>query len=253
MTKIKVIHLDGQRTPKKEIPSILIWFFICVQFIFGLNFGFNKSLKKNMQFLANCFCCFLSISLIALILTRMVTIAENQYQESISLICNSSQYVLHIFFLYFSKYNLYDFIVNIIYSVHTNLNWNKNRSKSIVILITIFFLTLYVVKCFICYFMCINRNICTGNYTMVYLHCILFNGMDVITMVQLLIYFYIYHSAKFLKDYLEDKDIKWVRKQFTAVADICDKISPTYGRLVSTYFSFMSFTYYTNYISLFRA
>lgn len=255
MSKNKLIRFDCSRTPKREIPSILIWFFTSVQFAFGLNFGFNKILKKNVRFLANCFYTIIFIFFVAVIVIQILYDIEiKELGIATFIVYGLIQYSFQTICLGFSKYNLYDFIVDI-YSVHTNIKWNKNNAKFIVTLFIIFFSTMCIIQTIICYLLCTITTLCPS-FTLLlpYLNCILLISLDVIILVQMLIYFYVYHGVKYLKVSLEEKDIKWVRKQFTAIADICDKISPTYGRLVSTYYAvnILSFHMYRflKYISL---
>lgn len=199
----------------------------------GLDFGFTKILKNNLQCTLNCFCSILSTFVIISIIIQIPYTYGNKQVTSLSWYINGLiQYSLHVIFLRFSKYNLYNLIVDI-YSVDIATMEERNKEKRSVNLLIIFFSTMYVMKCAVCFSICINRELCPSLYIHGYLYCIFFMGMDTITMGQILIYFYIYKAVKYLNESLIDKDIKRAWKQFTAIADICDKISPTYGKLVS--------------------
>lgn len=202
-----------------------------------MDFGFSKVLKKNVRLLTSCFCFFLSVFIITMIsITTVHKIENSTLTTSYWLIYGLIQYSLHAIFLRLSKYNLYNLIVDI-YSVDLTIMGNKIKEKVFVTSIVIFFCVTYISKVVVCCLFCTNENDCNMFYISGYLNCIIIMGMDVITLVQIFIYYYIYKAAKYLKVSLEDKDrhkdIQWVRKQFTAVADICDEIAPTYGRLVS--------------------
>lgn len=238
MIKTKVINVKSPEKSKRPIPISLIICFLSVHFTFGLNFGFSKILKKNLQFQANWFAYLLSFVLTTSISIQLVYKLENkQPLSTIWLLFGFIQYSLHAVCLHFSKYNFCSFIVDM-YSLDINTIGNKNKDKLIVSLIVIFFVILYAIKSVLCYMLCITLDdLCETVYVSGYWYCLLFMSLDVITLVQILIYYYVYKAAKYLTVSMENKninkDIKWVRKQFTAVAEICDKISPTYGKLVS--------------------
>lgn len=240
MIENKFNIVKGSENSKQPIPKILIVCFLSTHFAFGLNFGFSKILKETFQCLANCFCCFLSIFFITAIIIQVVFKAgDGTLTGSLWLINGLVQYSLHAGVLHCSKYNLYNFIVDI-YSVEINILGNKKKDNLFVNLNTIIFMIVYAIKSSLCYMLCeTNKVICATHYVPGYVYCIVLMALDVITLVQILIYYYVYKVAKYLKVSLEDKDIKWVRKQFTAVADICNKISPIYERLVSTMFSLL--------------
>lgn len=238
MIKNEIIDVSGLEKPEKEIPSILNSFLITIHFTVGLDFGFSKFSKKNVKFLTNCYCRLLSIFLITAIIMQIVyKIRRAQVAASSWLIYSLIQYSMHVIFLSFSKYNLRNLIVDV-NSVKKTICNNKNNPKRFVSTLVIAFCIMYTIKTSLCYLFCASEtdNICDTIYIPGQLYCALVMGMDVITLAQILIYYYIYTTVKDLVVSLVDKDIKWVRKQFTALADICDKITPTYGRLVSTHF-----------------
>lgn len=245
MVKNKVVRLNGPISRKREIPSILIPFFTSIQFVLGLDFGFNKILKKNLQFPANCFCCFTSIFIITATFIQIVYYTVNdQLTQVFYLVHGLFQYSFHVICLRVSKYNLYNLIIDM-YSIHINTKWNKNKAKVIVISFVIFFSAMFVLKSTLCFMACVNSKFCSTHFIPAISYCILFMSLDVITLAQILIYYYIYHAAKYLNVSFEENGIKWVWKQFTAVANICDKIAPTYGRLVSTSIYFMFSQYFS--------
>lgn len=241
MIKNKIKNDTGPEKRKREIPNSLIISFTSVLLAFGLDFGFSKIFNKNVKYFANCFCCFSPIFFITTIIIQIVDKIENARLTASSwIIYGFIQYSFHVIFLRFSNYNLYNFIVDM-YLVEANTKGNKNKENLIVNLVIIFFWIHYALMGVFCYFYCTSEtDECKTLFVPGYLYCILYMGMNVITVVQILIYYYIYKTVKFLNVSLEvrNKDIKCVRNHYTAVADICDKITPTYGRLVSTYFVF---------------
>lgn len=244
MINNKILNVHGPKKPKREIPIILISFFIGANFLIGLDFGFRKILKKNFQFIANCFCRFSSIFIITSIFIEIsFKIANAQYSSLSWFMYGFFQYTFHVIFLHFSKYNLYNLIVDI-YSIDIAIISNKNKANFNLLFLFFFLFVNCTLKAVFCYLFCINQDdLCGSIYIPGYIYCILLMGIDVVTLVQILIYYHIYKAAKYLMVSLEENNIKMVRKQFTAVADVCDKISPTYGRLVSTYFIFHIFSY----------
>lgn len=234
MKKNKIIDVNGSNKPKSEIPMSIIISFTSALFIFGFDFGFSKVLKKNVQLFATGVRLFIAFSFITAISIQIVYKLENEHLTATSwLIYGLIQYSLHVFFLHFSNYNLYNLLVDM-YSVGTYTKVKRNELNAMVFfLITIFWIS-YTIRGIFCYFMCtIEIDECKTVYVPGYLFCDIIIGMDVVTLAQILIYYYIYKTAKYLNAALEDKDVKWAREQFSAIADICDKIAPIYGRLVS--------------------
>lgn len=249
MIKNKIVNVLSTKKPKRDVSNLLIITFLSAFFVFGYDFGFSKILRKNIQFLASCFCYFLSIVIITAISIEIVhKIGNGQITASSWLIYGLIQYSFHAIFLRFSKYNLYNLIVDV-HSVDTTTKENKNKSKLFVIFLIITLWFNMPVLVIFCYFFCTNKaDECETLFLPAHVFCFLIMVMFVITLAQILIYYYIYEAAKYLNVCLEDKskDVKWAREQFTAVADISDNIAPTYGRLVSSqlvipFFSFLMY------------
>lgn len=240
MLKNKIINVNGPEKPEKEVPLTLFVFF-SILFALGFDFGFSNFLKKNVQCVATFFCHFMSILIITAIFIQIVYKTETaQLSASTWLICGLIQYSFHVIFLHFSNYNLYNFIRDM-YSLDIITKLIKNPDKVFVNRLLLFFCNSYIVRGTFCYLLCTSEtNECETLYVPGHIYCILITSLNIITMVQMIIYFYIYLAVKNLNVALvnKDKDIKWARIQFTALADICDKITPTYGRLVSSYFVF---------------
>lgn len=236
MIKNKIVNIKDPVKPKTKFSRILLTFFLSVYFCMGLDFGFSKILKKNVQVFANYHCSFISIVIIIAILIQMVhKFLHAQVTTTGWFTYGLIQYSLHVIFLRFSKYNLYNLILDV---NSVNIGGNKKYQERLVSVIIIFFNMTYVAKNVLCFYFCATKtNDCDSIYIPGYLYCAVLMGVDVMTLVQILIYYYIYTAAKDLVVFFKDREIKWIRKQFTAVADICDKINPTYGRLVSTFVS----------------
>lgn len=237
MVKNKIVNVESTKKPKRDVSNLLIITFLIVFFVFGFDFGFSKILKKNIQFLASCFCYFLSVVIITAISIEIIhKIGNGQITASSWLIYGLIQYSFHVIFLRFSKYNFYNLIVDM-HSVDTTTKDNSNKGKLFVnFMMAQYWLNMPVLIIF-CYFFCTNKaDECETLYLPAHIFCVLIMLMCIITITEILIYYYIYEAAKFLKVSLEDKskDVKWAREQFTAVADISDNIAPTYGRLVSS-------------------
>lgn len=241
MVNSKTINVKGKENPKPDVPNLLIVTFFSVLFALGLDFGLSKVLKKNIQFLVIGYSCFLSICIISSFFIQIVyKIGIGQFTISSWILHGLIQYTFHAVILRISNYNLYNVLVDV-HSVDTNTKRIKNNASLIVNLFIVHFWIFFAIKSVCCYLFCVNKTNCETLYIPGHVYCTIVMGLDVITLVQTLIYYYIYKAIKHLKVSLEDKgdiekDIKWVRQQFTAVARICDNISPTYGRLVSTHF-----------------
>lgn len=238
MFKNKVINVKGVEKPKRNIPIIYIITFLSIFFITGLDFGFSKVLKKNIQFFASRFSCFLSILVMSSIFLQTVYKIDNgQLKTSLWLIYLLTQYTFHAISLRFSKYKLYNLIVDV-HSVDSNTMRNTNKDT---IIVNLFFFSIWnsiPVGVLVSYYFCTKAVIeCDTIYVPGYLYYALIMLMSVVTVSQVLTYFHIRKASKCLNISLKDKnldeDIKVVRRQFTAIADICDKISPIYGRSVS--------------------
>lgn len=245
MKKHKIINVKGPEKQENEIPNSLFICFTCVVFVSGLDFGFSKTLKKNVQILLNSYRRFLSTLFITAIFIQIVYKIKNaQLTASYWLIYGLIQYILHVIFIHLSTYNLYYFFIdmNSVGTYYTKVN--KNEHNSMVNLFIIAFWISCISKGVFCYLFCTSEmDECKTLYIPGYIYCDIIIGLDVITLVQILIYYYIYKAAKYLNVALEEKGIKWARKHFTAIADICDKITPIYGRLVSPYFVFYVLIY----------
>lgn len=215
-----------KNSSKKRIPKFVSILFL-VSFIgFSLDFGFIKVINKKYR----TFLRYLS-TIIAAISFLSIVIAIKWNNDLFTLSFYIAVFIIHciqFLLLYTAKYNLYDVIIDI-YKIHNKIYEMEYRFLSCMVayyLITSLLKLLFLISsCFQQAFMISNIMPFAAQLL----------AMDVVTIAQIFIYYYVYASLKFLRKLMqkENLDFKNVRKQFMMIADCCDKISTLYGKLVS--------------------
>lgn len=219
---------------ERQIPKLIKYVFLCYLFAFGFDFGFINIINKTRRSFAK------FISVISVIVTLSVCavpviFSQNTPQiEHLFLVFVFAQQTIHVLCLRFSTYNLYHFIKDT-YKLDENIMINK-ENKVCAIFIA-YFTVIYVAKIIGCTSYCTNGN-CYMGYIPNGVHCAITFGTDVICLVQLLIYYYIYDAVKCLMHNMDKAfDSKLIRKQYTDIANCSDNIHWLYGKMVSKTYS----------------
>lgn len=217
---------------QRQIPKFVSIFFLALLFTFGLDFGFINIFKKKYH------CYLKTLSSIIPILVFLITFApvfygSNPWKQAFFGI-GSLQYTIHVLLLYVSKYNVYQFIMDL-YEIHNQIYDKEYLFLSCVIAYNLITL---VLKAIICDSLCVSKAIdCSSvsNVIPTYVYCVPIKAVDLVVVAQIFIYYYVYASLKLLRQRMENKcfDLIHVREQFIKIADCCDKISGLYGKLVS--------------------
>lgn len=229
--------------PKKarvKIPkSINIYFILCL-FIFGLDFGFKNTLNKYIRMVFTSIQLCVSIMMCVILNWRIFIFKFDSLQASIHTI----QYLMHCAVLLFSKYNVYDLIID----VH-NLDKNIMRTVNMQLAFVLYVSTILIfgLKQTLCVINCIIKSsvYCETPFPG-YWYCIPLIAIDEVTIVQMLLYYYVYRSVKYVRIILIHFDIKTVQERYFAVVKFCDKIR----HLNSAFVSFLLFFVNQKYLEI---
>lgn len=216
----------------KEIPNTITTLFLGLQLIYGFNFGFIEILDKKLQPLCKCISYFMTF----VVTTLIVLPFWFGFVSDILLFLNIIAlvpYVSHTIFLHITKYKLCNFIKDIrifernISPNETQVGWFACLCLS---LTCIFKFVAALYGCVLVRYSCANGNVAV--YMLFFASSM---GLDIIYIVQIIIYYYIYHGVKYLKRLVDDErvDLNAIRKQFVFIADCYDKVERLYGNLVS--------------------
>lgn len=216
---------------KKQIPKFVSIPFLALLIGFGLDFGFIKVLNKKyrtfVRYLATVISAIFFLSLVISIKGDNDSLTLLIYCIAIIIYC------IHLLILYTAKYNLYDVIMDI-YKIHSKIYEMEYRFLSCV-------MAYYLIMSLKLLFLVWSglREMVITSQTIPFAVQVL--AMDVVTAAQILIYYYVYASLKFLRKFVQKENLgfKNVRKQFMMIADCCDKISALYGTLVSITIHFL--------------
>lgn len=225
-----------QNFTKRQIPKFVSIFFLTLLFVFGYDFGFTNVISKKYRSYLK-----LLGTIVFILTVVLLIIPAFYYLDSATLgffHVTCLQYTIHGFLLYITKYNVHDFITEI-YKIH-----NKIYDKEFIFLscVLAYNLITWILKMLVCFTQCAlsgdSSTSCIDIISIVplYFYCITFPALDLVAVAQIVIYYYIYASLKFLRQLMEKKciDLSNARHQFVMIEDCCDKISALYENLVST-------------------
>lgn len=237
--KTKVISLHPKNNsffwkPKRntKISNTIVTLFVGLELIYGFNFGFIDTLNKKLRPWCRCISNFMT-----LVVTIFIVLPFwFGFDDNLILFFNIFTIIPHIghsIFLHVNKYKLYNFIKDIriiaedVCSSERRIGW---IAYLCLFLTCIFKFVACLYACFISRYSCAK-----GNTTVFMLYVASSMGLDVMYIVQITIYFYIYNTVKHLKRLINDEspDLNTVRKHYVFIADCSDKIETLYGNLVS--------------------
>lgn len=132
---------------------------------------------------------------------------------------------------YVSKYN----VCNLMIDIHSIIDGKKvSVSNKFTIIIYFYMILTFLIKFVICNLGCVmEMEQCTTLTTPAPIYCIPAMAMESLTIIQILISYYIYLSIKYIKKSLNKIDIKILQASYMTIANCWDKIKPLYTKLVS--------------------
>lgn len=231
-SSFKTINKITYVKPKKyagKVPKSINIYFILNLCIFGFDFGYKKTLNKNFRLALSCIQLCVSI-IMCVILNWRITLRTFDYYTALAF---TIQYLAHNALLLLSKYNIYDLIVDV-HSIDENIMEAVNTKLAIVLYLST--ILNIGVKQTICVVNCLvdSAYYCETSFPG-YWYCIPILGLDGITIIQMLLCYYVYRSVKYIRISLVNFDTKIVQERYHAVATYCDKIRPLNSAFVSKY------------------
>lgn len=225
-TVTKIIYVKPKKFTSKVPQSINVYFimFLC---IFGFDFGFKKTLSKYLQLMFSCLQLCVAITMCIVLLYHSSSLKFDNYMALVF----TFQYLTHCILLLFSKYNVYDLILDV-YTLDSNIMKAVNNKLAFVL----YFYTIMTcgLKQSICVVNCsFNTTLHCGNSFPGYWYCAPLIALDSITIIQMLLCYYVYRSVKYIKMSLNNSDIKTVQERYYSIITYCDKIRPLNSALVS--------------------
>lgn len=219
---------------RKKLPYSILTFFLMLQFIFGLNFGFIDALNKKIRH----FCRLTSIVIclytgIILFLSTPLFLSEWNMKE-VGVLLIFIQYCGFIVLLNFTKYKVYNFITDI-RSINDGILRSKEHKIGLFpcIIFGCFLGISLILTVFVCMFQkvgCLSKN-----YFVAVMYQIALTSLDEIVLVQLIVNFYTYYAVKHVVGLVGKGKVSLIRKQFLRISECCEKFGGHYENLVSIY------------------
>lgn len=212
-----------------EIPKSIHIYFILVLCLFGFDFGIKKTLRKYFRILCSCVQLCMSIMMCFILLLTINFVQVDTYVILIYTI----QYLTYSVLLLFSKYNVYDLIIDV-YSLDKSIM----EAVNIKFAFALYFFT--IITCGLKQTLCmVNCFFKTTQYCIKpfpgYFHCLPIIGLDAVTIVQISLCYYVYLCVKNIKIALDNCTINTVRERYRSVVMYCDQIQPLNSALVSVF------------------
>lgn len=224
-----------QNISKRVIPKFVLILFHILFFVFGLDFGFNNVFNKQSRIYLKLLSTIVSILVFVYLLTPMYMLF---YGFDLMIVgfhgIGCLQYTIHVLLLYKSRYNVYHFVFDM-YKIHNKIYDNEYIFLSCVLAYN---LITYVLKLIYCHFLCklkLFECVTISNTVPMFAYCLPILALDIVAVVQIVIYYYVQASLKFMRHQMENNNIDLIiaRRQFIMIADCCDKVSALYKKLVS--------------------
>lgn len=224
------------RLRKRNVPKIFSYIFLVVQLFSGLDMGFSKMFNNNVQGRLQIFTLLVACTYSVTAFTPVI-IWPNTYLNPILLI-SILEYVLNAsILLYYRKYSSYDFRYHM--SVISELSKLETYMLNIIsivhcIIICPFKYSLMIlIKAYH-----IKTGIVTDDVSDCYYSflCYLFSVLDLVSISQIITFYYVYTSIKHLKHVLllSDHKLSFISQRYKSIVDTCERIWPLSGSLVST-------------------
>lgn len=220
---------------KKLIPKCLVLLFLTIHFIWGFDFGFIKHLDKKTQKAAQIVTFLVNIIAIAMLSLPARYIIENP--GVVWQLLYLLQYIIDLFILNCTKYNLYDFLIDISVINFRNSQKSTTINWFCAIMMTIYLFGIQLIKyvIYLCHYkndISSIRSLLAVRYEIygIWYYCI-----DFVPFAQIVIYYYIYISLRNIKDYVCEVNVNMnnIVEQYEDIADCYDKIMPLYDNIVS--------------------
>lgn len=232
--KMNVVSLETKNNSflikrNKQIPNTITTTFLGLQLVYGFNFGFIDILNGKLRNL----CKYISYFMTFVIISFIALPSCFGSDTDLLLFFNINaimQYVGHTVFFHVTKYKMYNFIKDM------RINKEDLNEKRIGWAICLCVFVTCVLKYVAAFYSCVVAGIScqSGNVTLYLLFITGTMGLDVMHLVQMIIYYYIYNSVQHLKRLAEDKqsDLNAIKEQFVLMADCFDRVKTLYGNLV---------------------
>lgn len=235
---MKVFSVPTKRNPfilksmrNNKIPNTIVTLFLGLQLIYGFNFGFIDILNKKLRSLCQC----VSYVMTFFVATFIVLPFWYGFADDISFFYNilaAIHYVGVMISLHVSKYKVYNFIKDV-----RILEDECSNEKRLGWAASLCVFMIFVCKIVAHFYACmLFRNFCAnGNVPVYMLYVASSICLEIIYIVQVVLYCYVYNTVNYLKRLVDDSrlDLRAIRKQFSLLADCCDKLTTVYGNLVS--------------------
>lgn len=213
---------------KMKIPKLLSFYFLFIQFTFGMDFGFTMEFDKTVQYKVRCFTRFVtSVITISLIYASFDIYYEGWFWH------NCLEYTMLVVILYRLNYNFYDYLADV-----NRLNGMVATETTFVNALVIYFFIMFMIKVIFAIIRCMFEtnafciDIGVPYYMLFQIGTV---GFDGIALIQIVLYYYFYKCLKILKDGIKKNLIvKDALYRYKAIADLYDKSKPLYSSLVST-------------------
>lgn len=217
----------------RKLPVSILIIFLTFQFVIGFDFGFHDVLRRGIQRLFKYYS--IVIYFVVFIVLGIPLVVQETDKILFGMI-NLMQFVGIVISLCISKYKVYEFVIDV-RAIDCNARSKENFCG---VFACVFCLLICAFNLLVRFLLCSDADSgckVLDNWLIQVLFDVFLTCLDVLHVIQTLINYYTYCAVKYLKRLVENRqsDINNIRKQFTYIADCCNKIRPLYRNLVSDF------------------
>lgn len=235
--------MNSLKSPK--LPTTVVVLFLIFMYLLGIDFGFKKKIKKKFLVITNGVQILMIVLMLAILFSPLLTATL----DNIHYFFYAINYVVYCVIAYTAKYNVCDLMIDI----HSIIDGKKvSVSNKFTTIIYAYLFIIFLIKFAVCNLGCVmDMKHCNSLTTPSYIYCIPAIAMESLTIIQILISYYMYLSVEYIKKSLNKVDIKILQANYMHIGNCWDKIKPLYAKMVSQCFpSFVCFRILINHFTI---
>lgn len=226
------ISVHSRRPRNTNIPKTISYFFLISQLISGFHLGFTKMLSKNVHRRLRIFTITIACTYNIIIFTPAILFPASYFEFTFSIVL--LEYTVDAIILCcYKKYTIYDFLCNI--SEFSNLS--KNETYLLNFISVIHCTIIFSLKCmftvpFIIRYIIIEQY---SHFFYSFFCCSWYFFVDLVRILQIVIFYYVYATMKHLKLMLTSsgQKVDYISKRYKNIVGVFEKVKPLSHSLVS--------------------
>lgn len=226
------ISVDSRRRRNTNIPKTISYFFLISQLISGFHLGFTKMLSKNVHGRLRIFTIVIACTYNVIIFAPAILFSASYFDLTFFIIL--LEYTVNAIILCcYKKYTIYDFLCNI--SEFSNLS--KNEIYLLNFISVIHSTIIYSLKCMLTVPFTVRYIIIEQycHFFYVFFCCSWYFFVDLVRILQIVIFYYVYATMKHLNFMLTSsgQKVDFISKRYKNIVGVFEKVKPLLHSLVS--------------------